>query len=488
MAQDLQLHQKIGQRLTRQQMRFVQLLELNAPELDEAVENELDSNPALEVIEPAIDEEKKQEDMTPYYLRRASNASQDYPTYDFSPPDNSMTLYDYLNDQIAEKSISEGVAETARYIVGNLDSNGYLHRPLEGILNDIEINTGEAIPENIGREALEVVRSLDPPGVGGANLRETLLLQLNRLPESQDRNDAIRILTDYFEPFSMRHSHKIVSGLKLDRDRLNAANELILTLNPKPGAPFGNHVETGAETIVPDYKVEREGDDFFITLNNRIPELAVQESFREAMKGVERRRGRPKKGTEFIVSRYNDAREFIAVLRQRQETMMAVMTAILKIQKDFFKSGDIYSLRPMMLKDISSVTGLDVSVISRSTANKYVDTPWGAVLPLRALFSDTVTQDSKGSRGRKGVGSKGVENPSSTDQRGADEGKNSELTNRKIEAMIKALVDNEDKKHPLSDEKIRLELLKSGYDISRRTIAKYRDRQGVLIARLRKIL
>lgn len=473
MAQTLQQNQKIGQYLTRQQIRFVRLLEMTAPELDEAVEKELEDNPALETVNPEQETEQRLEDHTPYYLRRSSNYSADSKTPDFSPADDSDSLYDHLSAQIDEKDLPEGVAATAKYIIGNLDSNGYLQRPLNGIIDDLAFNQDITVPPDVAEKALQTVRSLDPPGVGGENLRETLLLQLKRLHPSQEREDAIAILTDYFEPFYMRHSHKIISGLKISKERLDAANSLILTLNPKPGAPFGGNTATSAAVIVPDFNITREDDELYISLNNRIPELAIQESFSEAMKGIDRRRGRPKKGTEFIASRYNDARDFIEVLRRRQQTMLTVMTAIIDWQKEYFRTGDVYALRPMMLRDLSASTGLDPSVISRATANKYADTPWGAVIALKSLFSDSVTQDDPTPE----PGDKGNLRPNAE-----------ELTNRKIEALIAGIVDKEDKRHPLSDEKIRRLLLKEGHDISRRTIAKYRDRQGILIARLRKKL
>lgn len=481
MAQELQQNQKLGQHLTLKQIRFVRLLELNAPELDEAVEKELEDNPALEPLDTAVNQDKDYKDNTPLYLRRASNSSPDAPQYDFTPADTSESLYDYLERQIDEKTLPPTIAATAKYIVGNLDSNGYLQRPLAGIIDDLAFNHDIIIDDKTADAALSAVQSLDPPGVGARNLQQTLLLQLYRMPQSVTRNDAIEILNDYFEPFSMRHSHKILSGMKITRRRLDEANQLILTLNPKPGASFGGHAETSAGVIIPDFIISRDDNDFSITLNNRIPELTIQESFSEAMRGVERRRGRPKKGTEFISSRYNDARDFIQILRQRQQTMLSVMTAILHWQKQYFESGDIYTLRPMMIRDLSNVTGLDPSVISRATTNKYVDTPWGAIIPLRSLFSDTVNQTD--------------DEPSETKQPNEDQEDKTAppntadaLTNRQIEGLISTIVDEEDKRHPLSDEKIRRILVDKGYDISRRTIAKYRDRQGILVARLRKSL
>ena len=212
---------------------------------------------------------------------------------------------------------------------------------------------------------------------------------------------------------------------------------------------------------MPDINVNVEDGRISISTNNRIPDLVIDRTFSEAMAQMNLNAAsrKVKKGNEFIISRYNDARDFIKILKQRQETLLNVMTAIVDIQKEYFLTQNIYRLKPMMIKDISAITGYDLSVVSRATANKHVNTPWG-VFPLRFFFSDSI----------------GTENSEDVEV----------LTNRKIEAEITKIVEQEDKKHPLSDEKIRLEMERKGYDVSRRTIAKYRDRKGIPVARLRK--
>lgn len=481
MAQELKITQRMGQHLTQQQLRFVRLLELNAPELDEAVARELEANPALEVADPETESERRLADETPWYLRQRGPAQWGGPDSDlpaYTPPDESESLYDLLNIQISERKVKPAVAAMARYIVGNLDSNGYLRRSLPALREDYYINQGREISLSDATEAFGLVRGLDPAGVGAEDLRDCLLLQLRRLPSSDAREDAIEILENQFEAFYMRHSHKIISALHIDQRRIDAANRLILTLNPKPGAAYGGAASTAAGVIFPDFIIGREEGQLYVMLPNRIPDLHIQESFAEAMRGLEGRRGRPRKGTEFVASRYNEARDFIQVLRQRQQTMKDVMTAILSHQKRYFETGDVYTLRPMMLKDINRITGLDPSVISRATAGKYVETPWGAVVPLRTFFSDTVTSGAKRARPEGEAGNE--EKQDATD--------GPELTNRKIEATIRSLVEAEDKRHPLSDEKLRAELARLGYDVSRRTVAKYRDRAGILVARLRRQL
>ncbi len=510
----LDLATRLSQHLSQQQLRFVRLLELNAPELDEAVEHELEANPALTTVEAAPSPIPLSQSSTPSYFNfgsRALNYDPDQPV--FSPADNSDSLADILVRQIDERKVSPEVARIARYIVGNLDNNGWLTRSLPNILNDLAINHNVVADEETAREALELVRSLDPPGIAGENLAQTLLLQLQRLPRSQQRDDAIAILTDYFREYHMRHSHKIISGLNISRQRLDAANSLILSLNPKPGAPYGGRDATQAAVIIPDFIISDEDGVLTIQLTNRIPELSIEESFSEAManmktakaarqelrqelrrhrelkkdrkapdNAVERRGGHSPEGMQFITARYNEARDFIQLIRQRQQTLMSVMTAIVDYQKTYFETGDIFTLRPMMLKDIAAMTGLDISVISRSTANKYAVMPWGEIMALKSFFSGKVNGPAPGHpKPGKEPSEAGTTDHSTPAENDADS-----LTNRQIQAAIAGLIEEEDPRHPLSDEKLRARLAALGYDISRRTIAKYRDRAEIPVARLRK--
>ena len=443
-------------RLSTQQLRFTKLLEYTAPELEEAIERELEENPALEIDDDQMVE--PQEEIPRYRLYGTQNQSADDQVYDFSPADTAETLLDVLLRQLSERSMSDLTRTTARYIIGNIDSNGYLRRPLSGIINDMAFGPGIDVDQATAQEALDIVRDFEPYGVGASDLQECLRLQLIHLPKSQAVADALNIIDNQFEAFSMKHSHKLVSSLKLTQDRVRDAVSLIKSLNPKPGASFASPLDT-SNVIVPDLNVNVEDGEISISTNNRIPELTIDRTFSEAVAELNANASRKaKKGNEFILSRYNDARDFIKILKQRQETLMNVMTAIVKIQKEYFLTQNIYRLQPMMIKDISAMTGYDLSVVSRATTNKHVNTPWG-IFPLRFFFSDSIGSESED-----------VE----------------VLTNRKIEAEITKIVEEENKKRPLSDEKIRMEMLKRGYDVSRRTIAKYRDRKGIPVARLRK--
>ncbi|MDE5976690.1 MAG: RNA polymerase factor sigma-54, partial [Muribaculaceae bacterium] len=331
--------------------------------------------------------------------------------------------------------------------------------PLSSIINDMAFSAGKEISLPEAEEALRIVQQLEPHGIGASDLRESLLIQLRHLPESEVRDDALRIVDEQFEALAMRHSHRIISSLKLSPERVQAALALISGLNPKPGAALASE-RFANNIIIPDLIVSNDDGNLSVSTNNSIPELTIERSFAEAMSNLDNsgKRG-SRKGAEFVTSRYNDARDFIRILSQRQETLLNVMSAILKIQKDYFLTQDVYRLKPMMIKDISALTGYDASVVSRSTNNKFVSTPWG-IFPLRFFFSDSI----------------------------GDEGEQATeiLTNRKIEAEIRSLVDAEDKHHPLSDEKIREMITAKGFDVSRRTVAKYRDRMGIPVARLRK--
>ena len=458
--QSLHLDQRIGLRLSQQQLRFVKLLEFNAPELEEAVDRELEDNPALTAVNED-DEKGDSNGAQPYIpLGRQGRQSTD-DNYEFVPREAQETLYDHLHRQLAEHSLDPAVRLAAEYIIDSLDNNGYLRRPLNNLIDDMAFGPGLDISHAEAEKALDIVKDLEPFGVGAADLRECLLIQLRHTVPSPERDDAIAIIENAYQAFAMKHKHKIISSLKMNAKRVDNALALILTLNPKPGAAFSSAHEDAANIIIPDFIVNVEDGKISISLNSSIPELKISQSFEEAMANLERTAsGRAKKGSEFIVSRFNDARDFIKILRQRQETMMSVITAIVNIQKEYFLTEDVYRLKPMMIKNIAAITGLDISVISRATANKFVATPWG-IFPLRFFFSDTVGKTDE-----------------TTDA----------ATNRKIEAEIKQLVENEDKRYPLSDQRIMEVMAERGFEISRRTVAKYRDRIGIPVARLRKQL
>ena len=460
--QHLATEQRLTQRLTQQQLRFVRMLDMSAPEFDEEVQREMEANPALEATDSDSYSSGPGSLSAPdsgWSSYRSRSSSEDYSELPMA--DSSPSLYESLITQLGQLHLSPEVLTAAKFIVGNLDPNGRLQRDPAYLVNDLAFSEGIDLPQSVMDKAFEAVRTLEPHGVGAISLADCLTLQLKYLPPSQQRDDAIRILNEQYEAFSMLHTHLIVSRLKISQQRVSSAMELIKTLNPKPGAAVESS-PIGINTIIPDVIIDTSGKEPVITLNNHIPELRISDTFSNAEREMDRRSRRAKDNPdrEFIINRYNDAKEFLRSLRMRQEAIMSVVTAIVKIQREYFETEDIYRLRPMMIKDIEAMTGQDASVISRCTANKYVALPWG-ILPLRFFFSDTVGDNA------------------------ADDDTDA-LTNRKVEAEIRRIVDAEDKSHPLSDEKITQTLQEAGLNISRRTVAKYRDRLNIPPARLRK--
>ena len=282
-GQSLALDQRLTMRLSAQQLRFVKLLEFNAPELEDAIEREIEDNPALEVVEEAPQQERE----LPRYRTDVNNTSaDDWSNYDFSPADSGETLYDSLLRQLSERNLSENELNAAKYIVGNLDSNGYLRRQLPNIINDMAFGPGIEVSIDEAQTALDTVKDLEPYGVGASDLRECLLIQLKHLSESQERDDAIKIIDSQFEAFSMKHTHRIITGLKMDKERVKNAIDLIVSLNPKPGASINPDSEN-ANIIIPDLIINNEDGDLSVALNNRIPELDIDRSFSEAVREME---------------------------------------------------------------------------------------------------------------------------------------------------------------------------------------------------------
>lgn len=476
-SQHIEQHisQQLQQRLSPQQVRFVRLLEMNRSEAEEAVERELADNPALEKVNEALPsaptedgstfresaEELQRKDYAdpddiPYYrLRQPSSGHAE--TFIPQTPDDADDLYSSLRAQLSELSLSSEVRYIAEYVIDSLDSNGYLTRTPVGIMSDLEIETGREIHRPQLEAALQAVRSLDPPGVGAESLQQNLLLQLDRHPQSEAVEDARKILADGWDMFLKRHNDRMSARLKLTPARTARALEVISRLNPKPGSTLGSGRGSRAADVVPDFIVDTDDNGHLnISLGGRQPHLAIEASFDSAMKMIQSGKSQRIKGADYIAARYGDARDFIALLQQRRDTLMAVITAIVSLQKEYFLSADDSTLRPMTLKDVAAITGHDPSTISRSTSGKYVQTRAG-ILPLRHFFSESYT-------GEDGA----------------------EISARQVEVALKKIVSEEDPRHPLSDEAICDRLTAAGYPVSRRTVAKYRDRLHIPVARLRR--
>lgn len=471
-----QQQQRLLQRLAPQQVRFVRLLEMTREEAEDAVERELEANPALGQEErpdaAQTDTTAARTDDTPYYRVKMNNTSaDDGPSAREIALMNAAqqeSLYDHLLLQLDERELTPQLREAAEYVVGNLDSNGYLHRSAIDMADDMSFSSGKIIEASIMRDAVALVRTLEPVGAGASGLQEALVMQLEAMPRSADRENALRIVKDAFEPLSLRQRHRIISQLKLKDDEYTRAMDMILALNPRPGASFGSGDSDCAAAVVPDFAVDEDDDgDLHVSIPTRVPGLIVEASFSAAVADMERnaamRKAKKSAGEDaanaFTMQLYRDARDFIDIWNQRRTTLMAVMTAIVKLQHRYFTTSDDSDLRPMALRDIAAITGYDLSTISRATSGKYVATSWG-IIPLRHLFSERMASSQQ------------------TDESGGSA--------RSIQAALKQLVEAEDKKHPLSDEEITGRLQAAGFDVKRRTVAKYREAMSIPSSRLRR--
>ena len=469
------LTQRLQQRLSPMQMRLVRMLEMSEPEIEEEVRREIDDNPALEATEHTVSSEHEEsygesaeqmqladyasdDDIPPYRLE-ARNRGADY---DYTEPvavAAGESLMESLMSQLSQTDLDRRQLAVAAYIVGNLDDNGYMTRTLPQIEDDLAIDAGIEVGMDELKDIFARIRSLDPAGVGAYDLRDCLSLQLRRLPDTEPVRIAREIVTDYFDIFSLRHFDRLASALGVSREQLREADEVIRSLDPKPASLFGeSDADERARHIIPDFYVEVDQNDrITVTMPNNIPELSIERSFdttpdnrvRESDMSRSRR-----EALAFISRKRQEASDFIELLRMRRVTLMNVMEAIARIQHDFFITEDEGHLRPMVLKDIAAVTGQDISVISRATAGKYVATQSG-VYPLKFFFNERV-------------------------------GESDDVSSREIMAAIQRQISEEDPASPLSDDALTARLTADGYDIARRTVAKYRERLGIPVARLRK--
>lgn len=422
---------------------------------DDSSANEIKPDPDMR-----DNDEDDDNDDIPAYRLNISNHSADDKAYEPVATSES-SLIDYLTEQINEQDLTENQRKIADYIIGNIDSNGYLTRSASAISDDLIFQTDLNVSEDEISTVLQMIRDLDPAGVGAVDLRDCLLLQLERLNGSADNMTAYDIIDKYFVEFSKKHYDKIISAMKISAEDFRRALDIIRALNPKPGSLYGSADNAKAQHIIPDFSVEIDGDTITLTLLNNIPDLQIEESFQAMYDSLSTKKPRNRNEEEanrFVKDKYESASAFIAMLRQRQTTLFNTMRAIVDRQKDFFLTEDESSLRPMVLKDIAADTGYDISVISRATSGKYVMTQ-GGIYPLKFFFNEGMRRDS-----------------------GED------VSTREIQSALKQLIEKEDKNKPYSDEQLCALLKGKGYEIARRTIAKYRERLGFPVARLRKEL
>ena len=491
------LQQKLLQKLSPQQIQLMKLLQLPTVALEQRIKEELEINPALEEGEESEEEEiqNQEEDETeetiddadgdfeekdkeernddvdvsdyiqdedvPYYKQSTNNSSADDERYEV-PVTTSNSFQENLLSQLGECDLHGHQYMIAQHLIGSLDEDGYLRRDLNSICNDLAFTQNiESTPEELS-QALQIIQTFDPPGVGARDLQECLLLQLKRKDE-HDRTVriAIHIIKDFMEEFSKKHYEKILNHLGLTDEELKNAIHEIVKLNPRPGNDGSSDIKT-AQHVVPDFIITNNDGQLELTLNSRnSPELRISRDYSEMLETYSKGKKNDKEQKDavmFVKQKLDNARWFIDAIKQRQMTLLLTMHTIMNFQSEYFQDGDVKLLKPMILKDIADIVHLDISTVSRVANSKYVQTPFGTFL-LKTFFSEAMSTDS-----------------------GED------VSSREIKMILIEAIQNEDKKHPLPDEALTKLLRTKGYNIARRTIAKYREQLNIPVARMRKEL
>ncbi|WP_462253845.1 RNA polymerase factor sigma-54 [Ferruginibacter sp.] len=494
MALSQGLYQKQLQKLSPQQIQLMKLLQVPTAILEERIKEEMEENPALEQAEEdhkdeydeANDEFKDTEDDF-----EADGSSDDYDNLDISEyvNDGDDEVGDYklrdenypeiddgkviphrvevgfnelMLEQLGQLNLDDHQQKIAEQIIGNLDDDGYLRRDISSIVDDLafrqNVNTTE---EEIGQLVLQI-QQFDPPGICARNLQECLLLQLERkLDEGKAVEIAMKVLDKYFDEFTKKHYEKIQRGLTLSDEQLREVIKQIVKLNPKPAGNIGD-TNKGESYVIPDFFIFNNAGKLELTLNSKnAPDLRISEGYRDMLKDYDRGSKKDKRQKEavlFIKQKIDAAKWFIDAIKQRQNTLLNTMEAIMNYQHDFFVTGDETELRPMILKYIAEATNLDISTVSRVANSKFVQTEFGTYR-LKFFFSESLQTDS-----------------------------GEEVSTREVKKILSDFIEEESKKHPLSDERLTELLQEKGYNIARRTVAKYREQLNIPVARLRKVL
>ncbi len=471
MGTNLQQTISLQTKLSPQQIQMIKLLELPTMQLEQRIKREIEENIVLEEEEPSDEEQMPEkisvedylgkEDDTPSYKSRINNFSKDdkqRPVY----ITEGRSLQEYLIEQLRFRSLTEREMSVAVYIVGSIDDDGYLRRDLSSLSDDMAFSQGiEVTVEEIER-ILGIIHELEPAGVGARNLQECLLLQMRQVRiDTHAKRLALKILTSYFDAFAKKHYERLMARLQITEDEFRDAIEQIKCLYPKPGNLY---TEGGSDTtpyIVPDFVLDNSDGELRLTLNaGNIPEVRISRRYKEMIRDMVSPDGtvkeKDREAIQFVKSKIDSAKWFISAIKQRHDTLMRTMRTILDFQREYFVEGDKSKLRPMILKDIADRTGLDVSTISRVVNSKYIQTPFGIIL-LKSLFSEGM-QTSSGE----------------------------EVSSYEIKKILQDCIDQEDKRHPLTDENLMDILNAKGYCIARRTVAKYREMLDIPVARMRK--
>lgn len=463
------LQQKQTQKLSPLQIQTIKMIELTGLEMEQRIEKELEENPVLDdASDENSDEETSRsisldeyhgEDPTPSYKLYVNNQSKDLkPQYNtFSVKES---FHQSLEDQLGYCQIDSRQRQIAQFIIGMIDDDGYLRRDLESLTDDIAFRLNiETTPEEV-EDILHIIQEFDPPGVGARDLKECLLLQLEAKKQTPSVDLAITIISKYFDAFTKKHYSKIIDKLAITQDELKAAIAEIVKLNPRPGGQIDDSYTEQAQQVVPDFLIDlKDGEPELSMPRFSVPELRINKKYAETLMESANNATREKKeAAAFVKQKLDSAKWFIEAVKQRQNTLENTMKAIMDYQHDFFIDGDEAKLKPMVLKNIAEKTGLDISTVSRVVNSKYVQTHFG-IYPLKYFFSEGLT---------------------------AADGE--EVSTREIKTILSNCVNEEDKSKPLTDEELVAVLKEKGYQVARRTVAKYREQLNIPIARLRKEL
>ena len=480
LKQYLQL--KLSQKLSPQQIQLMKLIELPLQELEERLSREIEENPALESGKENEDdfyenesdygddsnsdendinvEDYLSDDDIPDYRLKTNNYSEDDEEKSI-PFISGLSFNQFLKNQLSTFSLSEEDQKIAEFLVGSVDQSGYIRTELIDIVDDLAFTMGVYTDLDSTERILRKIHLLDPPGVGARDLKECLVIQLNRKNNSKSVESAINILENHFELFIKKHYQKIIQKINITEDELRESIKEIEKLNPKPGSAFSEPTKINS-TIIPDFKIEIIDNQLVLNLNSRnAPELFVSNEYKNMLSGYQENKKvskSQKQAVSFIKQKLDAAKWFIEAINQRNQTLLITMKTIMDFQKKYFLTGDESNLKPMILKDIAEKIDMDISTISRVANSKYVDTPYGIKL-IKSFFSEGITND-------KGI----------------------EVSTIEIKKELQSIIDNENKSKPFTDDELTKKINEKGYPIARRTVAKYREMIGAPVARLRKKL
>ena len=491
--QEQRLEQRLGQAITQQQLLHAQLVEMPLPQLLERIDTEMNDNPALETAAEKLDfpenldtpdssdydtpddydSQREREDRLSALdeaLQGIGRDDEDLPVFhggnnvgeerEEMVYGEATSFYDQLREQLSFCELTEREHDIMEYLIGSLDDDGLLRKSLSQIGDELAIYHNIDATEKEIESVLHQLQEFDPAGIGARSLQECLVLQIDRRDDSRLKTLMQRVINDFFDEFTKKHWDKIQSALRLSDVQAKALFQELRHLNPKPGASLGETVGRSIQQITPDFIIDTQDDGIItFTLNNaEVPDLQVSQSFADSMKEYQQNSQNLSRQTKeallYIKKKVEAAQNFIEAIHMRRRTLTLTMQAIIQLQRQFFLDGDEASLRPMILRDVAEKTGLDISTISRVSNSKYAQTRWGT-FPLRHFFSDSyATGDG-------------------------------EASTRQIKAVLRDIIDAEDKHKPLSDEALTAALADKGFPIARRTVAKYREQLGIPVARLR---